>query len=239
MFNKLSKIFRYDTNNNEFIREVFDPISKQNIRLDSDRFNRRIEAGYLYDESNNILERASKLGETAFNRAISTYELTIASTSDPIIQNTKLESRIKHLIKRQLGVGRRRVMISMDIEFHKPHDNSETKFIYSDIINMHANAETVDELNVMDVIRNQNSIIAKRIDRFTKEGSGWIIHKIKRHYISFYEYNPLAARSYIPLPDWIQNKKATINIKNTDNKCFIYCLGRALDPNRKKHIGRE
>ena len=40
----------------------------------------------------------------------------------------------------------------------------------------------------------------------------------------------LVAKSYIPLPSEIQNGKATINIQNKDDKCFIYCLGRALDP---------
>lgn len=35
----------------------------------------------------------------------------------------------------------------------------------------------------------------------------------------------LNASSYIPLPDWISNKKAIINIKNTnDNNCFIYSV---------------
>ena len=50
------------------------------------------------------------------------------------------------------------------------------------------------------------------------------------HELHVNSYDPLAARSYIPLPSEIQNKKATINIKNEDDKCFIYCLGRALDP---------
>src|SRR6266581_4213600 len=55
-----------------------------------------------------------------------------------------------------------------------------------------------------------------------------------RHFISVNRYMPLAAKSYIKLPPKIQNKKATINIQNKDNKCFMYCLGRALDPNPEK-----
>ena len=46
---------------------------------------------------------------------------------------------------------------------------------------------------------------------------------------------PFAAKSYIKLPPIIQNKKATINIKNKDDKCFMYCLGIALDPNPEKN----
>ena len=36
------------------------------------------------------------------------------------------------------------------------------------------------------------------------------------------------------MPTSIQNKKATINIKNDDDKCFVYCLGRVMDLNPEK-----
>lgn len=35
---------------------------------------------------------------------------------------------------------------------------------------------------------------------------------------------PLSGSSYIPLPDWVANKKAVINIQNEDNLCFLYCV---------------
>ena len=44
----------------------------------------------------------------------------------------------------------------------------------------------------------------------------------------------MRGKSYIPLPKSIQNRKATINIKNKDDKCFIYCLARRFDPNPQK-----
>ena len=34
--------------------------------------------------------------------------------------------------------------------------------------------------------------------------------------------------SFIPLPDWISNKKAIINIQNKDEKCFLWCILRYL-----------
>ena len=36
--------------------------------------------------------------------------------------------------------------------------------------------------------------------------------------------------SYIPLPDWIKRKKAIVNIKNNDDKCFLWCVLRYLHP---------
>ena len=35
-------------------------------------------------------------------------------------------------------------------------------------------------------------------------------------------------RSYIDSPEWLKNKKATINPKNNDDKCFQYALTVAL-----------
>ena len=62
---------------------------------------------------------------------------------------------------------------------------------------------------------------------------------ILNHDLHVNKYDPLAARSYIPLPAEIQNKKATVNLKNDDDRCFIYCLGRALDPTPdKKNLER-
>ena len=38
--------------------------------------------------------------------------------------------------------------------------------------------------------------------------------------------------SYIDSPDWIKNKKATINPKNKDNQCFKYAITAALNHNK-------
>ncbi|GBM26391.1 hypothetical protein AVEN_8696-1, partial [Araneus ventricosus] len=43
-------------------------------------------------------------------------------------------------------------------------------------------------------------------------------------------YHPLAPSSYIPLPSKLAAKKAVINIKNTDQKCFIWSVLAALHP---------
>ena len=48
--------------------------------------------------------------------------------------------------------------------------------------------------------------------------------------IHLVEYNPTKGSSYIPLPDWISNKKAFVNIKNKDEKCFLWCILRYLHP---------
>ena len=61
-----------------------------------------------------------------------------------------------------------------------------------------------------------------------------MIGRIIKKIINTYIYKPLRGKSYISLPKSIQNRKARINIKNNDDKCFIYCLGRRFDPNPQK-----
>ena len=82
--------------------------------------------------------------------------------------------------------------------------------------------------------KNMRSDIEVRIDRYTMEGSGWSVIDLLNHDLHVNKYDPLVARSYIELPDEIQNKRASINIQNSDDKCLIYCLGRALDPTPEK-----
>src|SRR5271156_2584521 len=77
--------------------------------------------------------------------------------------------------------------------------------------------------------------IQERVDAYVHEGSGWTLEEITRHFMRVHKYTPLAAKSYIKLPDEITNRKATINIQNANDKCFKCCLGRALDPNPEKH----
>ena len=65
------------------------------------------------------------------------------------------------------------------------------------------------------------------------EGSGWVFVKIKSLELHTATWNPLNASSYIDLPEELKNKKAIINMKNEDNKCFLWCVLRALNPKDK------
>ena len=50
-------------------------------------------------------------------------------------------------------------------------------------------------------------------------------------YVNVSIYSPLSGSSYIELPDKLRNpKKDLINIKNNDNKSFLWCPIRHLNP---------
>ena len=77
-----------------------------------------------------------------------------------------------------------------------------------------------------------------RIDNWVNGGSGWIIESISGKYVNISMYSPLIGSSFVELPNELKNpKKGLINIKNNDNKCFLWCHVRHLNL-IKKHPGR-
>ena len=62
------------------------------------------------------------------------------------------------------------------------------------------------------------------------EGSGWVFVEVENLTLQTDIWDPLKASSYIDLPKELKNKNAIINMKNEDNKCFLWCVLRALNP---------
>ena len=65
---------------------------------------------------------------------------------------------------------------------------------------------------------------------YQKKGSGWYFKEVKRLEIHIVEYKPIKGSSCIPLPEFIKKKNAIINIKNEDDKCFLWSILRYLHP---------
>ena len=77
-----------------------------------------------------------------------------------------------------------------------------------------------------------------RIDAWINKGSGWIIESTESQYINISTYRPLAGNSYIELPTELKHpKKGIINIKSNDQKCFLWCHVRHINP-LKEHPER-
>ena len=71
--------------------------------------------------------------------------------------------------------------------------------------------------------------IMEKIATFQSMGSGWIFHSIIKLELHTIGYNPLRGETWIPLPKGLANKNAIIKMKNKDNKCFLWCVLRALN----------
>ena len=69
-----------------------------------------------------------------------------------------------------------------------------------------------------------------RIDNWINEGSGWMIELTEGFSLNISAYSPLVESTYVELPDGLKNSmKGLINIKNSDNKYFLWCHVRHLN----------
>ena len=72
------------------------------------------------------------------------------------------------------------------------------------------------------------------IDNWINFGSGWTVESIESQYINISTYRSLSGSSYINLPvDLRSSKKGLINIKNKDQKCFLWCHVRHINPSKE------
>ena len=62
-----------------------------------------------------------------------------------------------------------------------------------------------------------------------RKGSDFIFESVDLLSYSFHKISLKRGKSYIKSPEWVLNKRATINPKNKDNKCFQYSITVALN----------
>ena len=69
------------------------------------------------------------------------------------------------------------------------------------------------------------------VDAWINNGSGWIVESIESQYINISTYRPLSGSSNIDLPVELKSpRKGLINIKNKDQKCFLWCHVKHINP---------
>ena len=72
------------------------------------------------------------------------------------------------------------------------------------------------------------------IDIWINEGSGWNVESVESQYINISTYRPLSGSSYMDLPVELKSpRKGLINIKNKDQKCFLWCHVRHINPSKE------
>ena len=108
--------------------------------------------------------------------------------------------------------------INEDIEYAPVYFNSGTKTVINSEYNLDKSFQEA----------------LYRTDNWVNGGSGWIIESINGEYMNISIYSPLIGSTYIELPSRLKpSKKRLINVKNSDNTCFLRCHIRHLNPLEK------
>ena len=99
------------------------------------------------------------------------------------------------------------------------------------------NISNEDELT--QALEDSVKQILLQIQNLEASASNLRFKKILTITIHYDKYDPTRAGRYIELPEWIKLKKACINIKNRDQKCFKYCIQSVVYDKISKHHPEE
>ena len=89
----------------------------------------------------------------------------------------------------------------------------------------------LESTDIHEIYQEMTDEIEEEIQKVQEaEGSGWIFMEIENLTLHIDTWDPLNAGSYIDLPKELKNRKAIINMQNEDDKCFLSCVLRALNP---------
>ena len=86
----------------------------------------------------------------------------------------------------------------------------------------------IEETNEYDIAMHMIEEVLERMYTLQMCGSGWYFKELIGLEIHIVEYKPMRGGSYIHLPEFIKKKNAIINIKNEDDKCFLWSVLRYL-----------
>ena len=136
---------------------------------------------------------------------------------------------IKRLLIKQLSIHSFRCYLTIYIDF--------TKEDFDEILHyqIHLGLPTVNILNSNDINSYMGSLLPKLEEKFENandklKGSGWKLNKIDFVQVNIIKYEPTVGGSYIPTPKALAEKKAIINPRNEDDKCFMWALLAGLYP---------
>ena len=116
----------------------------------------------------------------------------------------------------------------MHVNFVSSNDNGEngTIFVWSDNEEIRLGNETDDIIK-----RLINSFLNnyQKEEIILRNGSNFVFESVDLLSYHIHKTSLKRGKSYIKSPEWLINKRATINPKNKDDKCFQYSITVALN----------
>ena len=182
----------------------------------------------FYDKLNIVKNK------TAFSGYDQSYKTEIVDKRDVIVQLKSSENGIVELFKDLLiELKGFKYQITSAIFLSKMKNSGKVEYSL-----VYFNSLTKTVINNKFKLNQSFQEIIYRLENWISHGSGWIVEEIISQFLNVSSYLPLSGSTYIKLPAELQHPtKGLINIKNDDNKCFLWCHVRHLNV-VDKNLGR-
>ena len=143
-----------------------------------------------------------------------------------------IEKYLRELINHYKNKGEWKIQLTAAINFVSLKPGSdETRVMYTRSFN----EEIMEGSGTDEVIKSFFESFLKIYDLNLQEkmkGSDFAFDGVNSLYYDFNKMSINRGGSYIDSPQWLKNKKSTINPKNNDDKCFQYAVTLALNLNK-------
>ena len=172
--------------------------------------------------------------DQAFSGYAKSYNVETVERKDPIVPLEESKLSTKDLFSDLInGIKDFKYQNTVKVLLKKYNPNGEIEFAP-----VYFNSVTKLVINHRFKLNKSFQEILCRIDAWINKGSGWIAESIESQYINISTYKPLAGSYYIDLPIELHSPiKRLINIKNNDQKCFLWFHVRHINPTQD-HPGR-
>ena len=79
-------------------------------------------------------------------------------------------------------------------------------------------------------LNDVNRQLLNFIEVYEQNGSGWIFSNFVTLQLSLWHLSPLWDSAFVPLPNWIQTRRAVVNIRGTGNDCCKWAVLAGMHP---------
>jgi hypothetical protein len=151
-----------------------------------------------------------------------------------MFKNVKNDELSLHLIEQKCYV---QLKVTFEYFYDKPHEPTfktiQVPFSIDKLIDRSNLAQSIED--VKRIMEAQTLQILQLMDKFEHQGSNWVIVCPVSYKVRLVKFKDpyIRGTGFIPTPEWLENRKAIINIKNTDENCSYKCLYRFFNRDRK------
>ena len=211
--------------------------SKQKIKYFDDYFQECIKNKTIPKDTPHYLKKALERAMEEYEKGIILEKSALANFAEkyiikgvsgllPLDYFKEKAPQIKDFLRKHRNT-KVRLLLVCEMEkqnIEKSSNNQDKAYFHS---KTYINLEKTE---VKVFLKEMIKEILGNIIIYQKKGSGWYFKEVIRLEIHIVDYKPMKGGSYIPLPEIIQKKNAIINIKNKDDKCFLWSVLRYLYP---------
>ena len=153
----------------------------------------------------------------------------------------RIRQNLIGLMNRELtGLGSARVQKTAWIRFRQALEDDFGNIIGVNRVELPFNSRIMDIYqgsNLNEIVNEMFAHMNTQIENPALTNSRFVFDEVLFLDVSFYQLNLTRGSSYLPLPNWIVNKKVVINPKNeNDEECFKWAVTAAL---HYKEIGKN